>query len=73
MLAVGAEENAGEDDFFMAGFGESGRFGYDIVEGFAPEVGAKLGNNAIGAMGITAILDLENGALVGSLTGGGRE
>jgi hypothetical protein len=68
-LAVGAQEDAGEDQFEMAGVYEAAGFGDGIGDGFAPETGAEAGNDAVGAMGVAAVLDFEEGALVGVLAG----
>src|SRR5438270_12622031 len=68
-VAVGAEEDACEDEFGVTGVGEAGCFGDGVVDGLAPEGGAELGDDAVGAVGVAAVLDLEEGALVGGLAG----
>jgi hypothetical protein len=69
VVSVRAEEDAGEDEFVVAGGDEGAGFGDRVVEGFAPERGAELGDDAVGAVGVAAVLDLEEGALVGGLAG----
>ena len=61
-VAVGAEEDAGEDEFVVAGGDEGAGLGDGVVEGLAPEGGAELGDDAVGAVGVAAVLDLEEGA-----------
>ena len=68
-VAVGAEEDAGEDELGVTGVGEAGGFGDGVVDGLAPEGGSELGDDAVGAVGVAAVLDLEEGALVGGLSG----
>jgi hypothetical protein len=68
-VSVGAEEDAGEDELGVAGGGERAGFGDRVVDRFAPEGGAELGDDAVGAVGVAAVLDLEEGALVGGLAG----
>jgi hypothetical protein len=67
VLSVGAEEDAGEDEFVVAGGGEGAGFGDGVVDGLTPEGGAELGDDAVGAVGVAAVLDFQEGALVGGL------
>src|SRR5690242_5892202 len=66
-VAVGAKEDAGEDELAVAGGGEGAGFGDRVGEGLTPEGGAELGDDAVGAVGVAAVLDLEEGALVRGL------
>ena len=66
-MSVGAEEDAGEDEFVVAGGDQGAGLGDRVGEGFAPEGGAELGDDAVGAVGVAAVLDLQVGALSAGL------
>lgn len=63
-LAECTEEDAGEDDLAVAGVDEGFGLGDHILDRLAPKRRPKLGDDTVGAMCITAILDFEEGALV---------
>ena len=65
--AIGAEEDAGEDDFAVSGIDESTRLGDGVVDGFAPEGGTQFGDDAVGAVGVAAVLNFQEGALPAGL------
>jgi hypothetical protein len=57
IAAVGAEVDAAEDDFAIAGFGEALDFLDDIVGRQAAAFAADEGDDAVGTAGIAAVLD----------------
>src|SRR5688500_18728865 len=63
-LTVRAEEDAGEDNFDMPCSDEGGRFFNCIVDRFTPQRWAERGDDAVGAVGVAAVLDFEEGALM---------
>ena len=56
-LPVGAEEDAGEHDLDMSGIDETARFFKGVFEGFAPQCRTEPGDDAVGTMGVAAVLD----------------
>ena len=66
-VAVGAEEDAGEDDFDVAARDEAARFFEHFLHGFAEKRRPQFGDDAVGAVGVAAVLDFEVGALSAGL------
>ena len=63
-LAVGAQENPRQNDLTMTGIDQRLGFFDAVVNRLAPERRSKLWDDAVGAMRVTAILDLQESALV---------
>ena len=62
VAAVGAEINAAQDDFLVAGGDEAANFAEDFLRGQAAAASADEGNHAVGAAMAATILDLQRGA-----------
>ncbi len=67
-LAESAEEDSGQHDLPMAGLDQSPGFLDHIVDRLAPQARPKLRDDAVGAMGIATVLNLEHRALMPILT-----
>ncbi len=76
IAAVGAEVDATENDFAVAGSAELPDFLDDGIGWEAAALAANEGDNAVGAAGVTAVLDFESGAGVMAFSteyGGGEQ
>src|SRR5271157_5296450 len=62
VAAVGAEVNAAQDDFLVAGGDEAANFAEDFVWGQAAAASADEGHHAVGAAMVAAVLDFQRGA-----------
>ncbi len=62
IAAVGAEVDAAEDDFFVAGVGEMTDFLDDFVGREAAAFAADEGDDAVGAAAVAAVLNFQRGA-----------
>ncbi len=60
VAAVGAEIDAAEDDFAIAGFGEALDFPNNLRWGQAAALAPDEGDDAVGAAGVAAVLDFES-------------
>ena len=69
-MAVGTHEDAGQDDLHMAGIDEILSFGHGVGGRFAPERGSQLRDDAVGAVGVAAVLDFQESALMTGLAVG---
>ena len=67
-LTISAEENPGEDEFYMAGIDKLAGLLDKIIQRFAPWQRPKLWDDAVGAMSVAAILNFEESALIVGLT-----
>jgi len=67
-MAVGAEEDAGEDDFDVTGGDEGARLGDDVGERLGPGARAEARDDAVGAVRVAAVLHLDERALAAGLS-----